>query len=123
MRNVSTDDGAYLHFSGDSSTLYWSLGPELFERRLDEAFAPPGDDAEDGDDNEAEEPASGLDLGFDVTAHRPEGRIAITNARLITMAGEDNMEIIRRGTVLVDGDRIAAVGPSRQVDVPGPTRR
>ena len=118
VRNVSTDDGAYLHFSGDSSTLYWSLGPELFERRLDEAFAPPGDGAEDGDDNEAEEPASGLDLGFDVTAHRPEGRIAITNARLITMAGQDNLEVIRRGTVVVDGDRIAAIGPSRQVDVP-----
>ncbi|MCY3933085.1 MAG: amidohydrolase family protein [Acidobacteria bacterium] len=118
VRNVSTDDGAYLHFSGDSSTLYWSLGPELYERRLDAAFAPPGDEAEGGDANEAEEPATGLDLGFDVTAYRPDGRIAITNARLITMAGQDNMEIIRRGTVLVDGDRIAAVGPSRQVDVP-----
>ncbi|MDE2977681.1 MAG: amidohydrolase family protein [Acidobacteriota bacterium] len=114
VRNVSTDDGAYLHFSGDGSTLYWSLGPELYERRLDEAFAPRGDEAE----NVTEEPATGLDLGFDVTAYRPEGRIAITNARLITMAGQDNMAIIRRGTVLVDGDRIAAVGPSRQVDVP-----
>lgn len=118
VRNVSTDDGAYLHFSGDSSTLYWSLGPELFERRLEDAFGPADDSAEDGDDNETDEAPSGLDLGFDVTAHRPEGRIAITNARLITMAGEDNMEVIRRGTVVVDGDRIAAVGPSRQVDVP-----
>ncbi len=118
VRNVSTDDGAYLHFSGDSSTLYWSLGPELFERRLGDAFAPAGDEAEDGDDDVVEEPASGLDLGFDVTAHRPEGRIAITNARLITMAGQDNLKIIRRGTVVVDGDRIEAVGPSRQVDVP-----
>ena len=125
VRNVSTDDGAYLHFSGDGSTLYWSLGPELFERRLEDAFAP-GDDGgasgegdvvgEDGD--EPEEPAAGLDLGFEVEAYRPDGTIAITNARLITMAGEDNMEIIRRGTVVVDGDRIAAVGPSRQFDVP-----
>ena len=139
VRNVSTDDGAYLHFSGDSSTLYWSLGPELFERRLEDAFAPTdgtdgngqargedaaeSDDGDDGDEagpsgNEPAPPASGLDLGFDVTAHRPEGRIAITNARLITMAGEDSLEIVRRGTVLVDGDRIAAIGPSRQVDVP-----
>ena len=122
VRNVSTDDGAYLHFSGDSSTLYWSLGPELFERRLEDAFAPTDDEAEGGDDDEAgdneTELAAGLDLGFDVTAYRPEGRIAITNARLITMAGEGNMEIIRRGTVVVDGDRIAAVGPARQVDVP-----
>lgn len=113
VRNVSTDDGAYLHFSGDGSTLYWSLGPELFERRLEDVFAA----KEDGED-EVEEPAAGLDLGFEADAYRPDDVIAITNARLITMAGADGMEIIRRGTVVVDGDRIAAVGPSRQVDVP-----
>lgn len=125
VRNVSTDDGAYLHFSGEGSTLHWSLGPELFERRLDDAFAPEDDedasgegDATGEDGDEAEAPAAGLDLGFQVDAYRPDGTIAITNARLITMAGEDNMEIIRRGTVVVDGDRIAAVGPSRQVEVP-----
>ena len=127
VRNVSTDDGAYLHFSGDSSTLYWSLGPELFERQLADAFAPADDEDADADGegnadgdagDEAAEPAAGLDLGFDVDAFRPDDVIAITNARLVTMAGEDNMEIIRRGTVVVDGDRIAAVGPSRQVDVP-----
>ena len=125
VRNVSTDDGAYLHFSGDGSTLYWSLGPELFERELEDVFAATdeadedgqGDDGED-DDDEAEEQQAGIDLGFDVDAYRPDVVIANTNARLITMAGEDNMEIIRRGTVVVDGDRIAAVGPARQVDVP-----
>ena len=125
VRNVSTDDGAYLHFSGDGSTLYWSLGPELFERELEDVFTAtdeadedsPADDGE-GADGEAEEQQAGIDLGFEVDAYRPDDVIAITNARLITMAGEDNMEIIRRGTVVVDGDRIAAVGPSRQVDVP-----
>ncbi len=125
VRNVSTDDGAYLHFSGDGSTLYWSLGPELFERELDDVFTAtdeadedsPADDGE-GADDESEEQQAGIDLGFDVDAYRPDDVIAITNARLITMAGEDNIEIIRRGTVVVDGDRIAAVGPSRQVDVP-----
>ena len=127
VRNVSTDDGTYLHFSGDSSTLYWSLGPELFERRLEDVFAAKednedvngeGDAAGEDADDEAEGPQAGVDLGFNVDTYRPDDVIAITNARLITMAGEDNMEIIRRGTIVVDGDRIAAVGPSRQVDVP-----
>ena len=127
VRNVSTDDGTDLHFSGDSSTLYWSLGPELFERRLEEAFAPADPEADedseeaadDGDeDTEAEPPPAGIDLGFEVNTQRPTGKIAITDARLITMAGADGMEIIRRGTVVVDGDRIVAIGPSRQVDVP-----
>lgn len=119
VRNVSTDDGTYVHFSGDSSTLYWALGPELFERELDDVFAAMDEADEDSQaDGEAEEQQVGIDLGFDVDAYRPDDVIALTNARLITMAGEDNTEIIRRGTVVVDGDRIAAVGPSRQVDVP-----
>ncbi|MYB20060.1 MAG: amidohydrolase family protein [Holophagales bacterium] len=119
VRNVSTDDGTYLHFSGDSSTLYWALGPELFERELEDVFAAMDEADEDSQaGGEAEEQQVGIDLGFEVDAYRPDDVIAITNARLITMAGEDNTEIIRRGTVVVDGDRIAAVGPSRQVDVP-----
>ncbi|MCB1034747.1 MAG: PD40 domain-containing protein, partial [Acidobacteria bacterium] len=38
LKRVSRDAGEGLHWSGDSATLYWSLGPELFERRLEEAF-------------------------------------------------------------------------------------
>ena len=31
---ISTDAGDYLHWSGDSSTLYWTQGADLFARRL-----------------------------------------------------------------------------------------
>ncbi len=45
----------------------------------------------------------------------PSGRIAFTNARIITMNGD---EVIERGTLVVDGNRIAAVGPAQSVQVP-----
>ena len=40
---------------------------------------------------------------------RPQGSVAFTNARIITMRGE---EVIENGTLVVEGNRIAAVGAS-----------
>ena len=42
--------------------------------------------------------------------------IAITGGRVLTM--DEQRRILDRGTVLVEDDRIAAVGPDREIDVP-----
>ncbi|MBL8985408.1 MAG: PD40 domain-containing protein [Gemmatimonadetes bacterium] len=42
-----------------------------------------------------------------VTRAIPKGRVALTNARLITL---DNRRVIERGTIVVDGARISCVG-------------
>src|SRR5205085_2252620 len=39
VAKATKEGGSYLHWSGDSSRLYWSLGPELFDRDLKDAFA------------------------------------------------------------------------------------
>ena len=39
VARISRDAGMYLHWSGDSSRIYWTLGPELFTRSLSETFA------------------------------------------------------------------------------------
>src|SRR5438270_13441359 len=39
VAKATREGGNYLHWSGDSSRLYWSLGPELLERDLKNAFA------------------------------------------------------------------------------------
>jgi hypothetical protein len=39
VTRVSKEAGEYLRFSGDSSRLYWAVGPQLFQRDLKEAFA------------------------------------------------------------------------------------
>ena len=49
------------------------------------------------------------------SAARPQGIIALVGARLITMRGE---EVIEDGTIIVEGDRIKAVGARTAVTVP-----
>ena len=39
VQRISRDAGFFLHWSGDSRTVYWTLGPELFSRDLADTFA------------------------------------------------------------------------------------
>jgi imidazolonepropionase-like amidohydrolase/Tol biopolymer transport system component len=113
-RKVSRHAGDYLHWSGDSRTLFWSLGPELFELPLAEAFTFLEESPE-----ELPEPAEhGVDLGFDVEHDVPSGVVALVGGKIVTMAGEGDAEIIEDGTVLVEGNRIVAVGRRAQVSIP-----
>ncbi|MBL8270823.1 hypothetical protein, partial [Steroidobacter sp.] len=98
-----TDLGGYsLTWSSDSSTLYWTLGSSLYKANVADAASSP-----------LPQPYAKIELT--VPADVPKGKLAFTNARLITMKGE---EVIERGTVVVDGNRIVAAGPSDAVSVP-----
>ena len=111
VSRVSKEAGEYLHWSGDSHSLYWSLGPELFARDLTDAFA-----FLDGAPEELPEaPAQGTDLSFDVTADVPTGSVAFVGGQVITMRGD---EVIEDGVVVVTGNRITAVGPRASTTVP-----
>ncbi|HVM23073.1 MAG TPA: amidohydrolase family protein [Sphingomicrobium sp.] len=112
LARVSTDAGEWVHWAGNGRSLYWSHGPDLFRRDLAHAnaFAPaPQEPA----------PAARIPLGFTQAAARPAGMLALTGARIITMRGD---EVIENGTVLIDGNRIAAVGPAAAVSYPAGTR-
>ena len=111
VRRVTRDAGDWIHWSGDSRTLHWSLGPELFTLDLRNAFA----FLEGAPEKLPDPPASGVDLGFPVTSDVPDGTVAIVGARLVTMRGE---EVIEDGTVVVEGNRIRAVGGRGDVAVP-----
>ena len=108
---LSTDAGDWVHWSGNSRGLYWTQGPDLFRRELDQAAAFVG----------AKEPAPAarIPLGFTADAARPSGILALTGARIVTMNGD---EVIENGTVLVNGNRIAAVGPTAAISYPAGTR-
>ena len=111
LAKVTRDAGEYLHWSDDSQTLYWALGPKLFERPLTDAFA-----FLDGAPEELPEPPSkGRAIGFSLDADIPSGTVALVGGRLITMRGD---EIIEHGTVVVEGNRIVAVGETSAVEVP-----
>ena len=111
IQRVAKDAGVYVHWAGDSSALHWTLGETLYTRRLGDTFA----FIEGAADPIPEPVTEGVAIGFDAVSDRPNGRIAIVGARLVTMR-ED--EIIENGTVLVENGRITAVGPRGEVDVP-----
>ena len=111
VSRVSKEAGEYLHWSGDSRSLHWSLGPEVFTRDLTDAFA----FLEGAPEELPEAPERGIDLSFDVTADVPDGTVAFVGGQVITMRGD---EVIEDGVVVVSGNRITAVGPSGSVEVP-----
>jgi imidazolonepropionase-like amidohydrolase/Tol biopolymer transport system component len=111
ITRVSRDAGEYLHWSGDGTRLHWSLGPELFSRDLREAFA-----FIEGSPRELpKQPETGLNIGFEQATDVPAGSVAFTNARIVTMRGD---EVLENATVVTRGDRIIAVGSRDSVTIP-----
>ena len=125
VQRVSRDAGFYLHWSGDSKRLYWALGPELFSRDLTRTFS----FVEGGADKAAEPEAKGIQIGFTVKSDKPSGTLALVGARIITMAGlqpgpiQGMPGVVENGTIVIEGNRITAVGPSASVAVPAGARR
>lgn len=111
LARVSKHAAEYLHWSGDSQKLYWSMGNELYSRDLKETFA----FLEGAPEELPEAPSKGTYIGFKQKTDVPDGMVAITNARIITMKGD---EVIENGTVLIKGNRIHKIGPADQVKVP-----
>jgi imidazolonepropionase-like amidohydrolase/Tol biopolymer transport system component len=115
VTRVSKDAGENLSFSGDSTRLYWSYGPQLFERDLKEAFA-----FLPGSPEKLPEPAvSGFNVSFDAPLDLPTGVVALTGGRVVTMNGD---EVLEDGVVVVEGNRIKAVGRRGAVAVPSGAR-
>jgi imidazolonepropionase-like amidohydrolase/Tol biopolymer transport system component len=125
VQQVSRDAGFYLHWSGDSRRLYWALGPELFTRDLARTFA-----FIEGAQLKPDSPeAKGVRIGFTATSDKPSGTLALVGARIITLAGlkpgaiQGTPGVIENGTIVVEANRITAVGPSSSVQVPAGARR
>ncbi len=115
VQQVSKRSGEFLHWSADSAKLHWSHGPTLYTRELKDAFSFLA-----GAPEKLPEPVEeGLDLRFQVASDRPQGRIALTGGRIVTMrdAGATE-EVIEDGTILIKGNRIEAIGDSSHVAVP-----
>lgn len=103
LRKVSKDAGTCLHWSGDSKKLHWVLGPEYFSLNVEEVF----DYSEAEKDKKAEELAESLNIGLKVKADVPEGQIVLTNARIISMKGN---EVIENGFICIEKNKIKEIG-------------
>lgn len=122
---ISKDAGFNIHWSGDNRKVHWSLGPELFTRDLGRTFTflQPEEAAPRGVIDALE--AKGGNISFSTKSDVPTGAVAFVGARIITAAGD---AVIENGTVVVEGNRITAVGRNvaipagaKQIDVRGKT--
>lgn len=113
VKQVAKDAGFNLHWSGDGKQLHYTLGSQYFTINLDERF----EFVANKPDSLFKIPEKGIETGLTIAADKPKGFIAFTNARIITMKGN---EVIENGTVLVEGNKIKAVG--KGVSIPSGTK-
>lgn len=103
VKQISSEAGYHMHWSAESDKIHWTLGSDYFTVDLKNTF-----EFVDGAPNELPEPPTeGITLDLELDTYVPEGQIAFTNARIITMNGD---EVIENGTIVVDGNKISAIG-------------
>ncbi|MDZ7771487.1 MAG: amidohydrolase family protein [Balneolaceae bacterium] len=118
VAQVAGDAGINLHWTSDGQELRWTLGDRYYSAGLQEAF-----DFLNGERQADDLPLAtneGTAIGLELASDQPTGRLALTGARIITM--DAARSVIENGTVLVNGNRIEAVGPAGQVEIPTGTK-
>jgi imidazolonepropionase-like amidohydrolase/Tol biopolymer transport system component len=108
---VARDAGINIHWSKDGNKLHWTLGEEYFTNELKDRFTfLPGAPAK-----LLPMDSIGLKINLVLNTDKPAGWIALTNARIITMKGD---EVIESGTILIKDNRIVSVGKNADVELP-----
>ena len=115
VRQLDLNAGQFMHFSGDSRRLHFTVGDELFSTELSAAFAPSPDKKPAYKPSEA-----GVKIGFMQASDRPAGKIAIVGGKVVTMKGD---EVLDDAVVVIDGNRITAIGSANSVAIPADARR
>lgn len=96
---VDPEDGGYMVWSEDGETLGWTRGTGFYEKTVDEIVAG--------------STARRTELAIEYEVDRLSGVVALTNARVVTM--DAARTVMDSATVVVEGGRIAAVGPDVEV--------
>lgn len=114
---LSSDLGEWVHWSSPTR-LSWSAGPTVW--RIDLADGLPERDKGDSSDelladNTVEALGKAVEIKLEVARTKPAGVLAMTGARVVTMDGD---LVHEDGVIVVDGERIVAVGASGEVAIP-----
>jgi Tol biopolymer transport system component/imidazolonepropionase-like amidohydrolase len=111
VSKLTKDAGTYIHWSNDSQKLMWTLGPKYFVRDIHHIFS----FVEGSADKASPVDTIGTDIGLTLKTDVPDGKIAFKNARIITMKGD---EVIENATIVIDQNKIVAVGKATEVQIP-----
>ena len=111
LKKLTRDAGSYLHWSADAKTLHWTLGPQYFSSAVKNAFT----FVEDAPEKLPAIDSTGIQIGLKLPSYKPEGKIALRGARIITM---DGTEVIEKGTIIINENKIETVGNETDVTIP-----
>jgi imidazolonepropionase-like amidohydrolase/Tol biopolymer transport system component len=115
ITRATANGGSYAGWTRGGQTLSWTMGPTLYTAQAASLLrTAPGGEA-------YSVPTTGTSLAITTAADRPQGITALVGARIVTMAGDDG-GVIEDGVIVVDGNRIRAVGPRASVQIPAGAR-
>ena len=106
VKRITTEGAGYLAWADGGKTLTWSFANHFYRAARETILH--AEKREDWTPQDAE-------ISLEVPRPLPKGSFALRGARLVTMNGK---EIIERGDVLVENNRIKAVGPTGKIDIP-----
>ncbi|MEN7547542.1 amidohydrolase family protein [Rapidithrix thailandica] len=111
VSQVTKDAGINLHWSADSKKLHWTLGGEYFTTEVKKRFT----FLEGSPDSVPPPDTTGVALGLEVELDKPEKKLVLSGAKIITMKGD---EVIENGVIVINENRIEAIGKAGEVNVP-----
>ena len=94
VKKMSAFGGDYLGWSRDGKSVSWSWGTNIYRQSV------------------TEDKPETIPVSVTAARSRPQGSVVLTNARVVTMKGD---EVIEKGDVVVTDNRIVAVGPAGKV--------
>ncbi len=111
VAQVARDAGLALHWSADSKKLHWTLGNQYFSEELTNRFQ----FLEGAADSIPPIDTTGLVIDLELQTNKPSGKIAFTNARIITMDGD---KVIENGTIIINQNKIQKIGEAGKTKIP-----
>ena len=123
VKQLSVRAGEGISWNAQSDEIYWSLGADLYQASLAGLFdikadAKSEDNSEESADSKAESKVKQTSLSFKQKADVPSGVVAFVGGKVITMEGEKHNQVIDNGVVVVEGNKITAVGANGEVSIP-----
>ncbi|MBN7798788.1 amidohydrolase family protein [Parahaliea mediterranea] len=110
VARISEDGGYGLAWARSSDRVYWLFGDKLVETAVPGTPSSPS-----RHDGGQVLPGRDIPLEISTPADTPDGVLALTGGRIITMEGD---RVIENGTLIVEANRIAAVGEQGDVSIP-----
>ena len=102
VESLSDEAGINIHWGAKNDKIHWTLGDEYFTKNIIDNTKNPFKAT-----NLATEKDSSIKVGLSAKSDKPTGRIAFTNARIITM---ENDKVFENATIIINENKIEKLG-------------